>query len=211
MSEFESLFFELEEKIWGSVQKVVESQNHRKYSVIFTGYSLGEAVVTLTVMRTIAHDFRTSNQVELFMFGESRVGTFVFANSVDKEVPHKFGITHGGDPIVHLPPFRSLGNTSCFINEPNVPSHHGTEVFYNIMEFGSNFLRCTAKDEDEQCNNSRHDNLNFKDHEYYFQHKVVSYGKNDCTDVDGVDNEAISSRLSAILPVMALFALVNYH
>ena len=164
------IFLELEKEIWKSVQQVVGYSEYSNYTVTFTGYSLGGAVATLAALKTIAQNFRTSSQIELITFGEPRIGTLVFANSVDREIPHKFRITHGGDPVVHLPPCINLGNSSCSINHPNAPSHHGTEIFYNNdMRYESTFIRCTAKDEDERCSNSRYQTQKFRDHEYYFQ------------------------------------------
>uniref|UniRef100_A0AC34QJ21 Fungal lipase-like domain-containing protein n=1 Tax=Panagrolaimus sp. JU765 TaxID=591449 RepID=A0AC34QJ21_9BILA len=166
----QSIFFELEEQVWDGVHAIVAAENYLEYSTTFTGYSFGGAIATLAAMRTIARGFRTSEKIELYTFGEPRVGTLVFANSVDREIPQKFRITHSGDPIVHMPKCIQKGEFSCSINEPNGPIHHGTEIFYdNDMKFGANYLKCTLKDEDENCANKKINQLDFKNHQYYFQ------------------------------------------
>uniref|UniRef100_A0AC35GAD1 Fungal lipase-like domain-containing protein n=1 Tax=Panagrolaimus sp. PS1159 TaxID=55785 RepID=A0AC35GAD1_9BILA len=165
-----NLFYDLETQIWNFVHKIIAYKDYHSYPVTYTGYSIGGAVATLAAMQTVADNLRESSHITLITFGEPRVGNLIFANSVDRELPNIFRITHRGDPIVHLPPCLSNGKYTCTTNEPQAPHHHGTEIFYdNDMRYNADYLRCTYNDEDANCSNGLQDAQNFVDHEYYFQ------------------------------------------
>jgi hypothetical protein len=195
----------LETQIWNFVHKIIAYKDYHSYPVTYTGYSIGGAVATLAAMQTVADNLRESSHITLITFGEPRVGNLIFANSVDRELPNIFRITHRGDPIVHLPPCLSNGKYSCTTNEPQAPHHHGTEIFYdNDMRYNADYLRCTYNDEDANCSNGLQDAQNFVDHEYYFQHKVVTYGKADCTDIDPAQQN--SAFTITVFPIVLIVA-----
>uniref|UniRef100_A0A7E4VJU2 Lipase_3 domain-containing protein n=1 Tax=Panagrellus redivivus TaxID=6233 RepID=A0A7E4VJU2_PANRE len=184
----DKIFVDIVDLKWEMIRKHITTPSYAQYTVTFTGYSIGGAVATLAAMRTISHQHRVPSAVKLVTFGAPRVGDLTFASSVDREIQSVFRVTHRGDPVVQWPPCVQTSDLGCSLNAPEAPHHFGTEIFYdNDMSEGSSFTKCTNADEDPKCSDGKAKSPNFNDHLWYFQHKVISYGQNDCTDVAGAE------------------------
>lgn len=59
------------------------------YNITFTGHSLGGALASLGAMKTVLDGHRKSNQVQLYTFGQPRIGCSKFANKHDELVPER--------------------------------------------------------------------------------------------------------------------------
>uniref|UniRef100_A0A183C637 Lipase_3 domain-containing protein n=1 Tax=Globodera pallida TaxID=36090 RepID=A0A183C637_GLOPA len=90
-------------------------------------------------------ELERSNLVNLYTFGEPRVGNAAFAARFDQIVPHSFRVVFRKDIVPHLPPCsttakRNNGGIGDLLNEENKPCdpnsdgiayHHGTEIWYS--------------------------------------------------------------------------------
>lgn len=90
-----------------------------------TGHSLGAAMAALAAW-DLSHSY---NVVELYTFGEPRVGNAAFAAALAASVT-AWRVTHNADIVPHVP-FEDLGY-----------QHHPTEIWYN--EASSGFTQCSS-------------------------------------------------------------------
>ncbi|GMS80701.1 hypothetical protein PENTCL1PPCAC_2876, partial [Pristionchus entomophagus] len=142
------------------------------YDLYMTGHSLGGALAALGAVHVAKNNLFPAKNIVYYTFGEPRTGDKTFANLLDGLIPQShFRVVHNHDMIPHCP-FQSMKY-----------HHHATEVWYeNDMEIGAPYTICIGQ-EDENCSDSNHFNLNFlPDHPHYFGINVPPYGKSGCTD-----------------------------
>uniref|UniRef100_A0A915E9G2 Fungal lipase-like domain-containing protein n=1 Tax=Ditylenchus dipsaci TaxID=166011 RepID=A0A915E9G2_9BILA len=168
------------------------------YHVTFTGHSLGGALASLASIRTVLDNFRRSDQIKLYTFGQPRVGCSSFAFKHDELVPHSFRVVNRLDIVPHLPACAKNrldprvqdehDSKPCDPEASGIAYHHGTEIWYpNGMGPSNRYYEClgTPKNEDFHCSDSllfelsKYETYIF-DHRHYFEHKVPSFGKLGC-------------------------------
>nr|CAD2186804.1 unnamed protein product [Meloidogyne enterolobii] len=184
--------------LWPSVKEALEDPRHAGYKVTFTGHSLGGALASLASARTVKAEIRRSDQVQLYTFGQPRVGNADFAFAHDKLVPTSFRVVHRMDIVPHMPACDKTDNwpgvrpnddsKPCDRHGKGKAYHHKTEIWYPYgMKVGDPFYECLGepKNEDFTCS----DSLSFEvskyktyisDHRHYFDHKVPRFGKLGC-------------------------------
>ncbi|GET91253.1 lipase, putative [Leishmania tarentolae] len=128
------------------------------YTLFITGHSLGGAIASLAAVEVTTWDTLEPEvlgrgaastslhlvPMELYTFGEPRVGNVYFANWSSSVLGSRraFRLTHGKDPVPHLPP--------CTWGYVHIPQ----EVWYPAS--GEEYYLCndTAVSEDPRCSNS---------------------------------------------------------
>jgi hypothetical protein len=73
---------------------------HPEYKVIITGHSLGGAIATIAAAHLRAID---GYQLDLYTYGQPRVGNNVFTDFVSWQPGRLFRVTHGNDPVPKVP------------------------------------------------------------------------------------------------------------
>lgn len=70
--------------------------------LVITGHSLGAGISTICAL-DIVEELSIQN-ITITTFGSPRVGNNDYAELFNQNVPNSFRVTHGQDPVVHLPP-----------------------------------------------------------------------------------------------------------
>jgi len=137
-----------------------------------TGHSMGGGVASIAAVQ-LAQTLERSD-IELYTFGQPRIGNCAWARHHDELVPQSFRVVHGVDIVPHLPTCQgttALGDLECSCDvfpSSEALHHHGTEVWYQDPA-GASFLWrpdhpeapaprvCLGEplDEDRTCSNSR--------------------------------------------------------
>ncbi|GMS80702.1 hypothetical protein PENTCL1PPCAC_2877, partial [Pristionchus entomophagus] len=140
------------------------------YDLWITGHSLGGAIASLASAHIVSFNWFDQNRITLYTFGQPRTGDQKYADVHDNFVKMAYRVVHDRDLVAHAPP------------EFMKYDHHKYEVWYdNDMSPGSPFVVCSQQ-EDTQCSDQIHFNLNFlPDHPHYFGINVPPYGKSGCT------------------------------
>eukprot|EP00928_Gymnodinium_smaydae_P046322 TRINITY_DN30854_c0_g1_i1.p1 TRINITY_DN30854_c0_g1~~TRINITY_DN30854_c0_g1_i1.p1 ORF type:complete len:773 (-),score=61.13 TRINITY_DN30854_c0_g1_i1:23-2341(-) len=101
--------------------------------IMVVGHSLGGAIASLVAVQLL--DWFPDATLELFTYGEPRVGSFDFADLVTRRVRSVWRVVNKGDPVPHLPACRKKEDP-CPFHPPwklgcttAGPYHHGYEVF----------------------------------------------------------------------------------
>lgn len=126
-----------------------------QYTVIMTGHSYGASTVQLLAMELA----RANITVQIYNFGQPRVGEAHYASFANSVIPNYWRFTHDKDMVPHLPPMDFGYYHSC------------KEVF----EHESGELRvCSALNcEDASCADQYTlAQTNTDDHSYYLEHRV---------------------------------------
>ncbi|KAJ3324470.1 hypothetical protein HDV06_006881 [Boothiomyces sp. JEL0866] len=114
------------------------------FDIVFTGHSLGGAVVNLAAMDFYQNNPQYGSRIAIYTFGEPRVGNADFANYINS-LPYSkkiFRVAKSGDIIPHLPP-------ESFFNF----AHHIDN--YEIKRFGTTTNYCVTTGpagESDSCN-----------------------------------------------------------
>ncbi|KAI6227133.1 Lipase-3 domain-containing protein [Aphelenchoides besseyi] len=108
--------------IWPLIASVLDDEQTKDYSVVFSGFSLGAALSTIAALKTVKEGHRSNEQIYLMTFGEPRVGDGKFAKNVDRNLKYVFRVVNRADLIPHLPPCASVGSL-CF-KLPFTSYHH---------------------------------------------------------------------------------------
>jgi len=124
------------------------------YSVIMTGHSYGAATVQLLGMELE----RFGIDVEIYNYGQPRVGDANYAGFVNTVIDEYWRFTHDKDIVPHLPPMAGLGYL-----------HSCREVFEDV---NGNLQVCSETDcEDALCSGQYSvSQTNRDDHSYYLGH-----------------------------------------
>ncbi|KAJ3324468.1 hypothetical protein HDV06_006879 [Boothiomyces sp. JEL0866] len=120
---FKNTYLDLQPTIQSALSALVA--RYPSYNILFSGHSLGGAVVSLAAMDTY------NNLV--YTFGEPRVGNLDFANYIDS-LPFAsriFRVAKSGDLVPHIPPENFFGFT-----------HHVDN--YEITRFGTATNYCVT-------------------------------------------------------------------
>jgi hypothetical protein len=148
----EEVYMNLREHL---LPKTIEfAKKYEDAKIVFTGHSLGAAVVTLAAIDT--HDkYGMADRISVYSFGQPRIGNRAWAEYVDKVdfVSRIYRIRRIGDPVGHLP-FKSAFNGYRHSLNP-----------YLILEDDS-IIKCNAlhgTGEDAECLNDWH-KLNYLTH-----------------------------------------------
>ncbi|VDK17801.1 unnamed protein product [Anisakis simplex] len=174
--------------LWFDISKHLNNEQYKSYPVIFTGHSLGGAMASLAVMRTVLKGLRSSDQVKLVSFGQPRVGGKDFVAKHNELVPYSFRVVHKHDMVPHIPPCKrdenyvagSDGSKPCD-TESDGFYHHGIEIWYpESMAPGSQYKECLGepKNEDFRCSDQfvyQRSGVymnTIQDHSDYFDHLV---------------------------------------
>lgn len=124
------------------------------YSVIMTGHSYGAATTELLGMELE----RFGIDVEIYNYGQPRVGDENYAGFVNTVIENYWRFTHNRDIVPHLPPTAGLGYL-----------HSCREVFEDM---DGNLIICSEVNcEDQLCSGQFSiSNTNSDDHSYYLGH-----------------------------------------
>lgn len=126
------------------------------YSVIMTGHSYGASTVQLLSMELI----KKGINVEIYNYGQPRVGDSKYAGFVNTLIHNYWRFTHDKDMVPHLPPIGGFGYL-----------HSCREVFEN--ETGNLILCSEANCEDPKCANKYSIiQTNTEDHSYYLGRRI---------------------------------------
>lgn len=134
----------LRDQVISAVQSTLAKRPELEVAV--TGHSLGAAMACLCAL-DLNVNVGISN-LKIITFGQPRVGNKVFAQFFNERIPYSIRMTHGHDPVPHLPPPSPVSQTYSYY-------HTATEVWiYNI---GSGFRQfevekiCDSSGEDPLC------------------------------------------------------------
>lgn len=149
--EVQVYFYDTFNLFYSCIKGSLASLTHEypEYDVVVTGHSLGGALASLTAASLIYDSVLSTNKMSLYTFGMPRVGDKDYALAHDKLVKNSWRVVHYKDIVAHLPTCNLLTG-SCAVT--NGPFHHGTEVFYNVIDMtvNSTYKICHG-DEDESC------------------------------------------------------------
>ncbi|KAJ1860797.1 hypothetical protein LPJ73_001230 [Coemansia sp. RSA 2703] len=104
------------EKIKHVLRGLVE--RHPDYKIVLTGHSLGGAQAALAAADIVLSHPEWTSKLELYTYGEPRVGNSVFANWLSSQPIPMYRVVYRGD-LVSQVPFRQMGY-----------QHHAQEVWY---------------------------------------------------------------------------------
>lgn len=133
---------------------------HPTASLHVTGHSMGAAIATHAALDLAA---RGCSVREVYTFGQPRVGNKAFAAHVKSTLPSFFRVTHGFDPVPHLPLHLPLGTGF---------HHVATEVYYNERQTAHRV--CDGSGEDLRCSRKHVVSLSVLDHIDYMHFNFVS-------------------------------------
>lgn len=126
------------------------------YKVIMTGHSYGASTTQLLGMELE----KMGIKVEIYNYGQPRVGESKYAGFVNTLIEDYWRFTHDKDVVPHLPPIVALGYL-----------HSCREVFEDVS--GKIQLCSEANCEDPMCANQYSiSETNADDHSYYLGHRV---------------------------------------
>ena len=138
--------------------------------VIFTGHSLGGAMVQHAAIDMVLNNYVTKDKsVKIYTFGQPRFANYYLEEEFLQRDLSIYRVVHDRDVVPHLPPCNVLGTSSLCEKDGPVgffPYHAPTEIFYN-QDFTS-FKECSETEgEDLSCSDG---NINFSvlDHLIYF-------------------------------------------
>ena len=126
------------------------------YSVVMTGHSYGASTVQLLAMELE----KKGITVEIYNYGQPRVGDEMYAGFVNTVIKEYWRFTHNKDVVPHVPPIAGFGYL-----------HSCREVFED--EYGELKICSETNCEDPECSNKYSlTQTNTDDHEYYLGHRV---------------------------------------
>ena len=126
------------------------------YSVVMTGHSYGASTVQLLAMELE----KKGITVEIYNYGQPRVGDEMYAGFVNTVIKEYWRFTHNKDVVPHVPPIAGFGYL-----------HSCREVFED--EYGELKICSETNCEDPTCANKYTlIQTSADDHEYYLGHRV---------------------------------------
>ena len=147
--------------VQGVTNKTIETINILKkrfptYSVIMTGHSYGASTAQLLGMELEKEGIK----VEIYNYGQPRVGDAKYAGFVNTVIEDYWRFTHNRDVVPHVPPITGLGYL-----------HSCREVF---EDENGNLKLCSEADcEDSTCANQYSlTQTNSDDHSYYLGRRI---------------------------------------
>jgi len=190
-------FYEATNFLWGKVSSKINNTEYKDYQFYFTGHSLGGAIAALSAFRAVNKHIIDDNRIQLYTFGEPRVGDHQLATTINTAITRKYRVVHWRDPVPHMP-FCKDNNNDTYPCKPadGHGYHHTQEIWYNDsnqkMDIGINdYVNCSTTDgEDGNCSdkisdwNFILDTLDQKGgdlHNHYFNHLLNEWGPNGCS------------------------------
>ena len=166
-SGFHDCWLALSTKVDAEVSRLRIAHPHAPLRV--TGHSKGAAVAVLAAFELQNKYGHTVD--DLFTYGCPRIGNKAFGLAALLAVGTHWRVTHGYDPVPHLP-IKDMG------------FHHSpTEVWY---KHDPNYKVCDGSGEDGSCSNSNWLDLSIHDHLHYFDEWI---GGDTCV-ADGEPDDA---------------------
>ncbi|KAJ2460526.1 hypothetical protein GGF42_000786 [Coemansia sp. RSA 2424] len=114
-------------------------QTYPDYKIVLTGHSLGGAQATLAAVDIVAEHPEWANKLELYTYGQPRVGNAVFSNWLSKQPFPIFRTVYRGDLVAQVP-LVAMGF-----------QHQAQEVWYTA---GAQTKFCGRNAENPSCQNS---------------------------------------------------------
>lgn len=144
------------ETLQAQISKILNDEELNSYSLTFTGHSLGGALAVHAAADTVLSYDLSSRKIEVYTFGQPRVGNSQFINLFLPHLSSFYRVVHNKDIVPHLPPCISDFNNGCIKSGPLIPVfpyHAPTEVFY--QEGMAEFTVCSPSEgEDSSCSDS---------------------------------------------------------
>jgi esterase/lipase len=129
--------------------------------VVVTGHSLGGSIAALAALDLVLSKVVTSENMQLYTFGEARVGNKVYADTMDKYVINSYRVVHYADIVPHLPPHDLI--VMNFM-------HHSEEIWYN--EASSSYKKCGVNENPDCMDSLDPLKLNVPDHLDYLNYHI---------------------------------------
>jgi hypothetical protein len=126
------------------------------YKVVVTGHSYGAACGQLLAMELE----RVGINVEVYDFGQPRVGNEMYADFVNTQIVSNWRFVHNKDMVPHVPPSEGMDYL-----------HSCREIFEDV---NGNLKKCSEINcQDPTCSSQyRFSETNTEDHSYYLGHRV---------------------------------------
>jgi len=133
-------------------------QKYPDYNIITTGHSFGAATSALLAMELSKLKLSTPPIIQVYNFGQPRIGDMNYAHFVNTIIPTYWRFTHNQDIVPHLP----IGSVIEYL-------HSCREVFEDV---DGGLKECSATDcEDMSCANQYSiKDTNVDDHHAYLGH-----------------------------------------
>ncbi|KAJ3261386.1 hypothetical protein HK103_005994 [Boothiomyces macroporosus] len=101
---FKNTYIDLQPTLQSGLETL--AAQYPDYHIIFSGHSLGGAVVNLAALDFYQNNPQYADRISIYTFGEPRIGNLDFANYIDS-LPYAqriFRVAKSGDIVPHLPP-----------------------------------------------------------------------------------------------------------
>jgi len=189
-------FYDAANILWGVVSPEISKDEYKDYQFYFTGHSLGGAIAALSAFRATIEGIINDGRIQLYTFGEPRVGDHILAGNIDAAITRKYRVIHWRDPVPHMPFCKYNNNDDVPCKQSDGDGyHHPQEIWYNDdnqkMDVGiHDYVVCNHTiGEDGSCSDSISDwqfildTLDKKGgdfHNHYFNHLLNEWGPNGC-------------------------------
>jgi hypothetical protein len=114
----------MRESIVTAVQTLLQQRNDLR--ILVTGHSMGGAMASFCALDLTAN-YGVKN-IQVFTFGQPRIGNPAFAAYYSENVPLTIRVTHSHDVVPHLPPYYLIMGEKTY-------RHFATEVVCCTMSF----------------------------------------------------------------------------
>lgn len=136
-------------------------KKHPQYNIVITGHSLGGAIATINAFNLVQNKILTWEQIELYTFGQPRVGNKKFAKYMFSRKIKLMRVTNNND-LVPAQPRRFLGYR-----------HHQSEVYINDKLI-TKLCKHDDFDEDFSCSLSHGIKRTVEAHFHYWDLMIIS-------------------------------------
>ena len=148
---FDLVWPELKPKMYQLIER------YPNYKIWVTGHSLGAALASIASTIIAFERKADRHRIELYTFGQPRVGDYSYAKKHDELVKASWRVVHRLDIVVHMPSCKEVFKGTGCIGLGFFPYHHGTEIFYKeeVMTIDSTYKTCLGlpHNEDLRCSN----------------------------------------------------------
>lgn len=150
-----------------AIRSLLAQPEYAGYTVAVVGHSLGGAIASLAAVKLHTGLGVAWERMELYTYGQPRVGNFVFAKWLSQQPIGSSRVVHHNDPVPHLAP----GALSLY-------AHHQNEMWIRGKDSLAT-IRCRNDTlEDAGCSHSVPlGQLDAEDHTSYFQ---ITVGRDAC-------------------------------
>ena len=108
---------------------------YKGYKLVFVGHSLGGALTVHAAADVILSGLADKNEVNIFTYGQPRVGNPKFNEAWTPKVKELYRLIHYKDLVARVPPWIRGIKTGCHHDGllPYYPFHPAQEIFYNLL------------------------------------------------------------------------------